>query len=277
MDILNVVLVLGKRLVNNSITAEGCSRVEALVNLLAKKELQQTVVIFCGGATEGQTVTEAQAMYDYFIRCSAHSVRRPCIFLLEDQSTNTIENLSNAAKKIIDSRLCETGQAVHLQLISNDYHLKRIFEIQALMDEQGLLRVLENQCAQTGLKIEIDRAIAAHCSVPYPHKTSVGRVFLLLDELTTYRVYLEGVVADVFQRPLLEVRRQPLQIAWNALEQLENDLSDADSRSVLEVIRRAVDITTPELDRAETLLQLEKLDSALTKLNRQFDPERHAC
>lgn len=274
MDIMNVVLVLGKRLVDNTITAEGRSRVEALLALLATKDLRQTVVLFCGGVTEGQTVTEAQAMYDYFKRCVAGTELNPPYLLLEDQSTNTIENISNAANKLIESGLCVKGEGINVQLVSNDYHLKRIFEIQALMDEQGLLRVLEKRCAETGLPIKIDRAVGAHYSVPYPHHNEFSRVFLLLDELTTYRVYLQGYVSKVFKRSLSDVREQPYQIARNALIELEKCIGDEETLADLDVIKRAVEMTTPQLSREETLLQLNRLDVTLTKLNRQYDPER---
>lgn len=274
MDIINVVLVLGKRLVDNTITAEGRSRVEALIALLAAKDLRQTVVLFCGGVTEGQTVTEAQAMYDYFKRCVAGANLNPPYLLLEDQSTNTIENISNAANKLIESGLCAKGEGINVQLVSNDYHLKRIFEIQALMDEQGLLRVLEKRCAETGLPIKIDRAVGAHYSVPYPHDNEFSRVFLLLDELTTYRVYLQGYVSNVFKRPLADVREQPYQIARNALIELEKCIGDEETLADLDAIKRAVEMTTPQLNREETLQQLKRLDVTLTKLNRQYDPER---
>lgn len=275
MDVMNVVLILGKRLVDNVITAEGRSRVDALINLIDDKDLAPEAVIFCGGITQGQTESEARAMYRYFdSRCAQIRPFLPHV-LLEDKSTNTIENIRNAAEKLIESQLCRKEHRVKVVLISNDYHLKRIFEIQTLMDEQGLLAVLERQCADTGLKIEIERSIDNHYPVPYPHSNRLAQVFLLLDELTTYRVYLEGVTADVFSRPLEKVRQQPYLIASDALVQLatlvtkENDVKD------LAQIKRAVELTTPQLSDAETLAQLKLLDTALTRLNRRFDPERH--
>lgn len=274
MDVMNVVLILGKRLVDNVITAEGRSRVDALINLINDKDLAPEAVIFCGGITQGQTESEARAMYRYFNSRSAQISPFLPHVLLEDKSTNTIENIRNAAEKLIESQLCQQGQTVKVQIVSNDYHLKRIFEIQALMDEQGLLGVLERQCAETGLDLNIDRSVDAHFSVPYPHDGPLAKVFLLLDELTTYRVYLEGVVADVFSKPLKEVREKPYQIACNALAELNVLLSEASVIEDLGKIERAVELTTPQQTCAETIAQLKQLDTILTRLNLQFDPER---
>lgn len=275
MDIMNVVVVLGKRLVNNTLTQEGHRRVEALTECLAEMDLQHTAVIFCGGVSEGQLQTEARAMFDYFKRHYPYKRAFPQHVLLEDQSTNTIENMVNAGKTLIDSELCRSGQAVKVQLVSTDYHLKRIFEIQSLMDEQGLLRLLENQCLKTGLELQIERSIDAHYPAVYPYQNVLAQVFLLLDQLTTYRVYLEGVIVGVFKRPLTQVRKRPYQIARNALGELDKIELDCESKMAVKVMAEAVEATTPQLADAEMLAQLVLLDSNLTQLNRHFDPERY--
>ncbi|MEX0335415.1 YdcF family protein [Vibrio tubiashii] len=272
MNIINVVLVLGKRLFNNALTLEGRTRVEALTTAIQSLQLEQSAIIFCGGATDGQTQTEAQAMFDYFQPC--YEGELPPHIILEDTSTNTIENIQNAADKLISSQLCKSGQEVNVQFVSNDYHLKRIFEIQTLMDEQGLLRTLKSRCAESGLKLNIPMSLAVHVSVPYPHNNSLGQIFLRLDEVTTYRVYLEGVKSKTFSRSLEQVRRQPYQIATAAIQKLKHLLSEHNEEKTLALIENAVEKTSPSATLVEVVEQLRILDQCLTSLNRQYDPER---
>lgn len=274
MNILNVVLILGKRLQNNQLTQEGRSRVEGLLNLLKKVNVEETAFVFCGGITDDQTVSEAEAMYQYFLSLHPANEELPPHILLENQSTNTIENIQNAADKLLESRLCLVGQRVDVTFVSNDYHLKRIFEIQSLMDEQGLLRVLHQRCAQSGLLLSISLDMSQHCAVEYPHLGEDGRAFLLADELTTYRVYLEGVKSRVFQRELAEVRALPLRLALQALEELKVMQLDRDSMKAVEKIERAVKKTTPNTCKQTLIEQLELLNTQLTWLNRHLDPER---
>ncbi|MGU3846940.1 YdcF family protein, partial [Vibrio diabolicus] len=66
MKLDNVVIVLGKRLVNSRLTVEGVTRVEALSNVIASLPTERTAIIFCGGLTQGQRISEADAMYSYF-------------------------------------------------------------------------------------------------------------------------------------------------------------------------------------------------------------------
>ncbi|KJY82794.1 hypothetical protein TW81_11300 [Vibrio galatheae] len=272
MDIENVVLVLGKRLANNVLTSEGRTRVEALSKALDDRNLASSAVIFCGGMTGEQTQTEAQAMYDYFLH--VHKGNKPRHIILEGKSTNTIENITNAAQELVSSKMCRQGQAVTVTFISNDYHLKRIFEIQTLMDEQGLLRTLKMQCAQSGLTLNISTSISDHIAEPYPHSSTAGQVFLLLDEITTYRVYLEGVKSNVFNRPLPQVREQPYKIACYALKELNHLITDADSLRALGIIKSAVDATAADVDYGQACEQLALLNDNLIKLNRRFDPEQ---
>lgn len=272
MNIINVVLVLGKRLFNNELTLEGRTRVEALHTAAKNLPLDQSAIIFCGGTTDGQMQTEAQAMFDYFKLFSKGEL--PPHIILEDRSTNTIENIQNAADKLIASQLCESGQELSVQFVSNEYHLKRIFEIQTLMDEQGLLRTLKTRCAESGLKLNIPMSLEAHVCVPYPHITPLGQTFLRLDELTTYRVYLEGVKSGTFTRPLEQVRQQPYHIAIAAIQELKQLLSDHNEMKSLKLIEIAVERTSSSATRVEVIDQLRILDQCLTSLNRQFDPER---
>ncbi|ENM5883225.1 YdcF family protein [Vibrio metoecus] len=271
-----IFIVLGKRLNSDQLTLEGKSRVEGLISALQCHENQTALVVFCGGVTQRQSASEAQRMYEYFqTRCQQLALSLPHIqVLLEQQSTSTVENIEHVAQVLLTSGHLRVGDTLTLTLVSNDYHLKRIFEIQQLMDEQGLLRTLDERCQQAGVRLNISRDLNAHISVPYPHRSQQGVRFLWVDELTTYRVFLEGVTVNAFQRPLEEVRQAPYQIAQTALAQLRRHCENesimlAQLALIATVVESEADLTTT----ASVGDLLAVLDTELTLLNRLCDPE----
>ncbi|WP_052880031.1 YdcF family protein [Vibrio coralliirubri] len=283
MSINHLLIVLGKRLNENKLTDEGTSRVDALVEYLAEplveESNQQTAVAFCGGVTKGQTLSEADAMHQYF-RKLEHQREHPFslgAILLEQHSTNTVENIQNLASEMIKSGLFTRGQSVQVTFVSNDYHLQRIFEIQSLMDEQGLLKVLVEKCSALGVELQIDRRLDAHVAVPYPHQSARGQLFLLMDVLTTYRVYLEGVCAGAFKRDLELVRREPERLSLEALitaKELVGRSSDFGiMESLLPALERCIQQTSVGTDIKKVREYLALLDTNLTLLNRYLDPE----
>ncbi|EPA0956786.1 YdcF family protein [Vibrio parahaemolyticus] len=277
MKLGNVVIVLGKRLVNNQLSAEGISRVEALAAKIREMPMENTALVFCGGKTQGQSISEADAMYAYFQTLNT-SLAKPfptSQVLLENRSLNTFENMRNAAKVLCESGLfpLPSQAAVEVILLSNAYHLERILEIQTLMDEQGLLRVLKSQCASVGLDLHISLDIQKHISVPYPHQGPLAEAFLLLDELTTYRVYLEGVKSGAFQRDLTSVRAQPLLLAKQAINQLRALPLEMDVLQQIAEMKKAIEMTAFDESVATAERALEVFHPILTALNRRLDPE----
>ncbi|KAA8677728.1 YdcF family protein [Vibrio gigantis] len=279
MSINHLLIVLGKRLNENKLTDEGVSRVDALVEYLAVKANLKTAVAFCGGVTKGQTLSEADAMHQYFRNLEnqrEHSFPLGAM-LLEQYSTNTVENIRNLASEMIASGLFTHGQSVQVTFVSNDYHLQRIFEIQSLMDEQGLLKVLVEKCSALGVELQIDRKLDAHVAVPYPHQSPQGQLFLLMDVLTTYRVYLEGVCAGVFERDLESVRREPERLSLEALIAVKELVGHASHceivDSLLPVLERCIKQTSVGCDIKKVREYLALLDTNLTLLNRYLDPE----
>ncbi|AMG09124.1 YdcF family protein [Vibrio parahaemolyticus] len=277
MKLGNVVIVLGKRLVNNQLSAEGISRVEALAAKILEMPMENTALVFCGGKTQGQSISEADAMYAYFQTLNT-SLAKPfptSQILLENRSLNTFENMRNAAKVLCESGLfpLPSQATVEVILLSNAYHLERILEIQTLMDEQGLLRVLKSQCASVGLDLHISLDIQKHISVPYPHQGPQAEAFLLLDELTTYRVYLEGVKSGAFQRDLTSVRAQPLLRAEQAINQLRALPLEMDVLQQIAEMKKAIEMTASDESVATAERALEVFHPILTALNRRLDPE----
>ncbi|MEZ9159770.1 YdcF family protein [Vibrio lentus] len=280
MSINHLLIVLGKRLNENKLTDEGISRVDALVEYLMVGANQQTAVAFCGGVTQGQNTSEADAMHQYFRKLESQR-EAPFMLgaiLLEQLSTNTVENIQNLASEMIASGLFTRGQSVKVTFVSNDYHLQRIFEIQSLMDEQGLLKVLVDRCSALGVDLQIDRQLEAHVAVPYPHQGPQGQLFLLMDVLTTYRVYLEGVVAGSFERDLESVRQEPERLSIGALVKARGWIESSPRfdivNTLIPVLERCI-LQTPvgsDIEKAREYLAL--LDTNLTFLNRYLDPEQ---
>ncbi|MGR5236436.1 YdcF family protein [Vibrio alfacsensis] len=275
MKLNKVVIVLGKRLVNDELTAEGRSRVEALAEMLTDLCFDTTALVFCGGVTKGQSVSEAEAMYTYFRQLAAFDLspfpQRQII--IENRSLNTVQNMQNAALELQRSGLCQKNQRLSIVLLSNDYHLARILEIQTLMDEQGLLRVLKSRCSEAGVELDIPLDINQHISVPYPHAGVRSEAFLLIDELTTYRVYLEGVKRGAFQRDLASVKLTPFAIANQAIESLQGLVLGEDVYEQVEEVKKAIEMAALDDSVRAAEQALVVIHPILTALNQRLDPE----
>lgn len=275
MKLNKVVIILGKRLVHDQLSAEGRSRVEALLNVLNEFCFETTALVFCGGVTQGQTVSEADAMYRYFYQLAkAREIDFPeQQVIIENRSLNTVQNMQNAAAELLRSGLCEAGQTIDVTLLSNDYHLERIIEIQTLMGEQGLLRVLKSRCADMGVKLNIPLDLSNHVSVPYPNTGVLAEAFLLFDELTTYRVYLEGVKRGAFERDLAEVRAKPLDIGLGAIEKLQALDLEPEVLGQIADMKKAIEMTAFDDSVVAAEQALAVFHPILTALNLQLDPE----
>ncbi|CAM2981733.1 YdcF family protein [Vibrio mytili] len=275
----HVVIVLGKRLINNRLSPEGISRVNALAEALGELSVENTIIVFCGGITQDQDISEADAMYHQFkaVNASSSNSFPDAQVLLENRSVNTVQNMQYAAEVLCRSGLfplfSPENTPIDVILLSNDYHLQRIIEIQSLMNEQGLLRVLEESSASMGLTLNIPVNMKKHISVPYPHQHPLATSFLLLDELTTYRVYLEGVINGAFKRRLSEVRAEPLSIARKAIEQLKTLSLSPEILGKIEEMKKAIELTAFDESVTVAKASLEILHPILTGLNRRLDPE----
>ncbi|EGA69464.1 hypothetical protein VISI1226_09799 [Vibrio sinaloensis DSM 21326] len=269
-SIRDVIIVLGKRLVCDELTAEGRSRVSALPAHLSQFNIESTVLVFCGGVTGDQTQSEAKRMLEYFTAIAPEWLNRPAMILLENTSTNTMENFTNVANILLEKGI---RGPVNISFVSNDYHLERLFQIQSLLDEQGLLKGFQQQCHQAGLEVNISDNQRQHRLVPYPHQNRAGECFLALDELTVYRVFLQGVSLGVFERPLEEVYLEPYQIAKRALERLMSWVVEPQVREEVAHLDQLVTRMHSGTDRDVVNECLPKFHTKLTALNRQLDPE----
>ncbi|ROV59646.1 YdcF family protein [Vibrio ponticus] len=210
-NVSEVVLVLGKRLKDDKLTLEGQSRVAMLASTLSEVTQRDPIaIVFCGGTQSDQSVSEADAMRHYFEHNFATQSKRLCYaaVLVEDQSTTTVENLLNALKTLIESQLCAVEGTFRIKLVSNDYHIARILEVETLLPEQGLIGQCQRAAKKAGLTLDIPLERNWHASAQYPYRCESSQAFLLVDQLTTYRVYLEGVVNHAYERPLESVREE---------------------------------------------------------------------
>ncbi|ASU23982.1 hypothetical protein CCZ37_15555 [Vibrio qinghaiensis] len=272
-------IVLGKRLVDQQLTLEGRSRVDGLVKALQRHDIVHSVIALCGGLTLGQQISEAKAMYHYLqselARLNVSLLNNR--ILLEEHSTSTVENIENVALELHKNGGIDTQKILPVTFISNDYHLQRIFEIQQLMDEQGLLRVLKQRCEMIGITLAISSDLYDHLAVKYPYTHLAAELFLLADQLTTYRVYLEGVVAGSFLRDLTQVRAIPYQIACEAILAINHKIAGnpkwAFVRCLTDLLMQCINATKGALSVSEIQPYLILFDSNLTLLNRYLDPE----
>ncbi|MGR5295530.1 YdcF family protein [Vibrio mediterranei] len=273
-----LIVVLGKRLNKNALTLEGMSRVEEILRHVSSNDCSSSIIAFCGGVTNGQSVSEARLMFEAFeTGLSPMDNSNVGAVLLEEESTSTVENIIHLSEVLLESELLQNGAKIEVKFVSNDYHLERMLTIQSLLDEQGLLRYLKSECQRAGLNLNISPDIQSHFSVPYPHSCVNGQLFTLLDELTTYRVYLEGARDNVFRRPLSEVIVKPLSIAHCALAQLEvlvSPTTHAVLYDQLPALKSAVERTSSTENISEIENDLSLFDTLLNYLNRYLDPER---
>ncbi|MBQ1523077.1 MAG: YdcF family protein, partial [Erysipelotrichaceae bacterium] len=109
------VLVMGFGLVDDQMDEILKARCDKAIEYLQQNP--GTTAVLCGGVTRGSTISEALAMKNYIVKAGIPESR----LLLEDGSTNTKTNLSNA-KGMINT----TGKIV---VISSDYHLFRVREV----------------------------------------------------------------------------------------------------------------------------------------------------
>jgi len=114
--ITDYAVVFGARVYGERPSLSLQSRMKAAGEYL--QENMSIYAILSGGMGEGETITEAQAMKKYMSReytiLTSH-------FLMEEESTDTEENIANS-KKIMDER----GGEYTVTAVSNGFHLYRI-------------------------------------------------------------------------------------------------------------------------------------------------------
>lgn len=116
------VLVLGAKIYGNKPSYSLQNRLDAAIQLLEKN--QDAVLVVCGGQGTDEIMPEAHVMKQYLIDNGVSEDK----ILVEDTSTNTIENIENA-KQLYNLENYKTA------VITNEFHLARA---RKLMKRAGL-------------------------------------------------------------------------------------------------------------------------------------------
>ncbi|TCP67290.1 YdcF family protein [Baia soyae] len=108
-------VVLGAALWNGKPSPALVERLEMAVKLYDDKKVEYLIV---SGGLEKEGVTEALAMKEYLVQKKVPQER----ILLEDQSSNTQQNLENTKKLLAGT------QIDHIVIITHDYHMTRALQ-----------------------------------------------------------------------------------------------------------------------------------------------------
>jgi uncharacterized SAM-binding protein YcdF (DUF218 family) len=116
------IIILGARVKGEVPSLALQYRIDAAANYMKKNK--ETIAIASGGQGQGEDITEAEAIKRGLL---VHGISKDRI-ILEDKSTDTVENIT-FSKKLIPNKL-ETGL-----LVTNDFHLYRA---KSIAKDQGL-------------------------------------------------------------------------------------------------------------------------------------------
>ena len=106
------IIVLGAHVDGTRLTLALLERTRRAFQYL--KENPHTKAVLSGGKGNGESISEAQAMFEYLVK---HGISRQRL-IKEEQSTNTKENLAFSLKKIGDSN-------VSVGVVTNNFHVFR--------------------------------------------------------------------------------------------------------------------------------------------------------
>ena len=133
---LNYIVVLGAR-VNGSVPS-GSLRNRIRVGAEYLRDNPQTIAVLSGAQGSGEEISEARCMYDNMVAAGIDPAR----LILEEQSTDTAENLRNSRALI--------PEGASAGLVTNNFH---IFRALALARNQGWTDVRGIPVATTMLSL----------------------------------------------------------------------------------------------------------------------------
>ncbi|WP_367989696.1 YdcF family protein [Vibrio sp. NTOU-M3] len=275
MEFDHVILVLGKRLVNSKLTKEGKARVESVFEHIHGHLTNQPLIIFCGGQWNGQVVSEALAMKDYFdTLCRLNKLSFPSNKLwVEERSTNTIQNFRNAANLLITQIDVSPSRTIEVKLASSEYHVERILEIQSLMKQQGLLSVFAEMCSKKSISVNVSPDVRNHILANYPYSIEESGLFLHIEKLTTYRVFLEGLVHSSHGHKGPDIENNVRQAVDSSIGLLREKKYESEYGSEFQALLTVFDNTGSKTPLSEVKGGLKLFHHTLTTLNRRLDPE----
>lgn len=134
---VDYLIVLGAKIDGTRVSKSLASRLNCAYEYLI--EHKDTKVVVSGGQGSDELVTEAEAMKKYLMEKGIEEGR----ILMEDQSTNTDQNIAYSRKIIGDD-------AASIAIVTNSFHLYRAMKIG---QKQGLIHV-------TGIAAPTDKFLA---------------------------------------------------------------------------------------------------------------------
>ena len=96
----------------------------------------QCILVLSGGKGEGEELSEAEAMYGYLYGRGIRSNR----FILEDQSTDTVENIRNSLA-IIRQREANTPREPRIAIVTSNFHIFRAKHIAEKHGQEDVITV----------------------------------------------------------------------------------------------------------------------------------------
>ena len=133
---LNYIVVLGARV--NGTVPSGSLRNRIRVGAEYLRDNPQTIAVLSGAQGSGEEISEARCMYDNMVAAGIDPAR----LILEEQSTDTAENLRNSRALI--------PEGASVGLVTNNFH---IFRALALARNQGWTDVRGVPVATTMLSL----------------------------------------------------------------------------------------------------------------------------
>lgn len=122
---LDYLIVLGAQVREDGPSVVLKYRLDAAINYL--NENPDTICIVSGGQGFNEPVSEAEGMSDYLIENGIEKSR----ILLEDQSTNTVENIKNS-KLLMETPYNGVG------IVTNNFHVFRAVQIAKVQGLEGV-------------------------------------------------------------------------------------------------------------------------------------------
>lgn len=130
----DILIILGARLYGERPSPALMTRLDAGYNYLTQHE--DSLVIVSGGTGEGAPISEALAMKRELVNRGIDEAR----IILEDQSTNTFENITFSHKVLEEHQAKLSKDEVTFGVVTNSFHVLRgkLIASQAGLDAVGI-------------------------------------------------------------------------------------------------------------------------------------------
>ena len=133
---VDAVIVLGAGVNGETPSAALRSRIDAAAQYIYLQGHSDVPVVLSGGQGNGETISEAEAMYRALENHTLRPADAEICFLLEDRSTSTAENFAYS-RKMLEEHGVDPETAV-IAVVTNDFHCYRA---RLIAQRQGLSTV----------------------------------------------------------------------------------------------------------------------------------------